>query len=115
MDEHENSMNFTSLRNFHELSIKQISVVVLQGRASPHSMTEKGQSPLLMAAEQATHGRLDFHPTFFGCAVPVATSGCQGHHDAVAVLLTADEVVDQRVAALHVAVDKGGLSCEEVA
>ena len=24
-----------------------------QGRASPHSVTEKGQSPLLMAAEQA--------------------------------------------------------------
>ena len=34
----------------------------------------------------------------------------QGHHDAVAVLLTADIVGDQRVAALHVAVDKGDLA-----
>ena len=38
------------------------------------------------------------------------TSQWQGHHDAVAVLLTADIVGDQRVAALHVAVDKGNLA-----
>ena len=32
----------------------------------------------------------------------------QGHHDAVAVLLTADDILgDQRIAALQVAVDKG--------
>jgi len=34
----------------------------------------------------------------------------QGHHDAVAVLLTADDILgDQRIAALQVAVDKGFL------
>eukprot|EP00438_Fugacium_kawagutii_P003121 Skav222836 [mRNA] locus=scaffold1338:135476:136025:- [translate_table: standard] len=56
-------------------------------------MTEKGQSPLLMAAEQ-------------------------GHHDAVAVLLTADDIMgEQRIAALHVAVDRGNLAqlvCHEL-
>ena len=31
---------------------------VAQGRASPHSVTEKGQSPLLMAAEQARLGEM---------------------------------------------------------
>ena len=43
------------------------------------------------------------------CSISSIANG-QGHHDAVAVLLTADIVGDQREAALHVAVDKGNLA-----